>query len=338
MKTWHKPLLAGLMLVFLFSLSGCNEDSKITSVSISTKDVAMLTGESNSISATVQPADLKNFTLIWSSSNESVATVDNGVITAIGAGTTEISSSSKNGYSDTCTITVRDPIVATEVQCNQASIEVLIEDSFTLTATILPENTDDTTITWASSDTSVAKVVNGEVTGISVGTATITATTANRLSATCNVSVVDFTPELFEQLLSEQPLYVSNTKYIVQSTKYKALYPDMLQAIITNNSDTNIKNAVVAFAAWDHNNLPVKILGQFDFSDGEYCKQVSYTDINLVPGDSFGSSNGYSLSTDGADISTVKACVVSYEDFNGSIWENPYYDKFVEIYSDQILS
>lgn len=141
----------------------------------------------------------------------------------------------------------------------------------------------------------------------------------------------------FENLLAEQPLYVSNTKYTVQNDTYKTLYPDMLQAILTNNTTEDIKDAVIAFVAWDSNNLPVKIEGQHDFSGGSYIQQVNYTDINLVGGDTFGENNGYSIKED-CKISTFKAVVVSFETFNGETWDNPYYDAFCSIYEGKKYS
>ncbi len=88
----------------------------------------------------------------------------------------------------------------------------------------------------------------------------------------------------FENLLSSQPVSVINTEYVVQDESFKALYPDLLTVSIKNNTDQDIKNAVVSFVAWDENNLPVKIEGQFDFSDTTYVKKVNFSDINLVAG------------------------------------------------------
>lgn len=141
----------------------------------------------------------------------------------------------------------------------------------------------------------------------------------------------------FEKLLSEQPLYISSTEYVVQSEESKVLFPDMLQAIITSNSTEDIKDAVVAFVAWDNNNLPVKIQTQFDFSGGSYIKQVSYKDINLVNGASYGENGGYTLD-ENSNISKFKAIVVSYETFDSNIWGNPYYENFKTTYEGKKYS
>ena len=140
-----------------------------------------------------------------------------------------------------------------------------------------------------------------------------------------------------EEYLTSQPLTVIRTEYLVQSEEYKSLYPDMLQAVIKNNTNEDIKDAVVAFAAWDENNLPVKIEGQFDFGDSSYIKRVNYSDINLIAGATFGENSGLSLA-ENCDIKTFKAIVVSYETFNGETWENPYYDDFCILYEGKKLN
>ena len=131
----------------------------------------------------------------------------------------------------------------------------------------------------------------------------------------------------FEALQAEQPLAVVETNYLVQDEQYKSLYPDMLQAIVQNNTGLDIKDAVVAFVGWDVNNLPVKLKGSIDFSGGSYVKLVNFADINLVPGATFGKSNGFEIDS-ALDVTTFKAIVISFESFDGEKWENPYVDVF----------
>ena len=135
----------------------------------------------------------------------------------------------------------------------------------------------------------------------------------------------------FEALVSAQKLRVIETNYKVQDERYKSLYPDMLQAVIQNDTPYDIKNAVVAFVAWDENNLPIKIKGSIDFSEGSYITRVNYSDINLVPGADLGRNSGYEIDED-LNIATFKAIVVSYEAFTGETWENPYFDEWCKLY------
>lgn len=150
--------------------------------------------------------------------------------------------------------------------------------------------------------------------------------------------IPEMTSEELETALLEEPMYVESTKYIVQDERYKSLYPDLLQAVIKNNSGTDIKNAVVAFVAWDSNGFPVKIETKYSFGRGSYVVQCNYSDVNLVDGDTYGDGSGLSLDSDTDNIATFKAIVVSYEDFDGNSWDNPYYNTWVEKYSDKKLN
>ncbi len=143
--------------------------------------------------------------------------------------------------------------------------------------------------------------------------------------------------EELEASLAGQPVFVSSTKYVVQDERYKSLYPDMLQAVIQNNSEDDIRDAVVAFAAWDANGLPVKIKGQMSFNDPAYVTEVSFENINLVPGSSYGDSQGYAID-ETCGVESFKAIVVSYTDFEEKTWENPDYKAFCDLYAGKRLA
>ncbi|MBQ6979008.1 MAG: InlB B-repeat-containing protein [Paludibacteraceae bacterium] len=101
--------------------------------------------------------------------------------------TVTIAAGSTGNRSYTATWTA---IVPSSVSLNKTSTTIEIEGTETLTATISPEVVADNTITWTSSDETVATVTSaGVVTGVKAGTATITATTHNDKTATCAVTV-----------------------------------------------------------------------------------------------------------------------------------------------------
>ena len=109
--------------------------------------------------------------VFWTTSNSNVATVSNGRVTAVNPGTATITASmSYNGetYSASCIVIVKE----VSVKLDQTSKTVYQTDEFSLSATATPSGQ---TISWASSDTNVAKVSNGKVTAINPGTANITA-------------------------------------------------------------------------------------------------------------------------------------------------------------------
>lgn len=145
-------------------------------------------GEKQTLTATVLPADATNKNVTWVSSDTSVATVENGVVTAIGKGTATITvTTADGGYTATCEVTVKLPVSA--VTLNETSTALVVGNTKQLTATVAPANADDSAVTWKSGNTNVATVdQTGKVTAVGVGTTTITATAGGK-SATCTVTV-----------------------------------------------------------------------------------------------------------------------------------------------------
>ena len=151
-------------------------------------------GGSDTLIATVHPENATDKSVTWSSSDSSVATVDNnGKVTAVSEGQATITvTTNDGGFTDTCQVTVNQKIIhVTSVSLNKGSLTLDEGDSDTLAATVLPENATDKSVTWTSSDSSVASVDNnGKVTAVSEGQATITVTTNDGgLTATCQVTV-----------------------------------------------------------------------------------------------------------------------------------------------------
>ena len=160
-----------------------------TGVSISPSSATINIGSTKALTATVKPSNATMKTITWSSNNTNVATVSaSGVVTGKKAGTAKITAKTANGKTATATITVKN-IEATSVKLNKTSASILVGGSVSLTATITPSNTTVKTITWTSSNTAVATVSGGKVTGKKAGTAKITAKTANGKTATATITV-----------------------------------------------------------------------------------------------------------------------------------------------------
>ncbi|MCI9524819.1 MAG: leucine-rich repeat protein [Erysipelotrichaceae bacterium] len=177
----------------------------IISVTLNKTSLTLVEDEEVTLTATINPSDTTDsHTLVWSSSNEDVATVVDGVVTAKSAGTATITATSVNGKQANCVVTVNaKEIPITSVTLNQNVITIKAGKNATLTATISPENTTQAkTLSWTSSDEDVAAVVDGVITAKKTGTATITATTVNGLTATCTVYVYEINKDSLSALIT----------------------------------------------------------------------------------------------------------------------------------------
>lgn len=169
----------------------------VTGVTLDEEAITLIAaGETQTLTATVEPSDATDKSVIWTSSNPEVATVVNGVVTAVANGEAIITVTTANGsYTDTCSVTVNIPtgavtVPVTGVALDKDTLSLKVGNTAALTATVAPDNATNKAVTWASSDESVATVANGVVTAVAKGTATITVTTVDgSFTDTCAVTV-----------------------------------------------------------------------------------------------------------------------------------------------------
>ncbi len=164
---------------------------KVTGVSLNKTSLSLDVGGTATLTATVQPSNADNQNVTWSSSAPSVATVANGVVTAVAEGTATITATAADGSGKTatCTVTVTPPPV-TGVTLDQTSLTLTEGETGTLTATVEPTNATNKNVTWQSDNANVATVQNGTVNAVGAGEATITVQTQDgNYSATCKVTV-----------------------------------------------------------------------------------------------------------------------------------------------------
>ncbi len=165
----------------------------VTGISLSAMEQTLDIGGVTVLTATVLPTDATNKSVTWSSSNSSVAIVTSGVVTAIGEGSAVITATTEDGMKTAeCTVTVNAPVDTFEsLTLNKTSVTVKVGNTTSLVATVKPEGVA-ANIIWTSSDESIATVVNGTITGVKAGTATITATLNDKVTnkvASCKVTV-----------------------------------------------------------------------------------------------------------------------------------------------------
>lgn len=169
------------------------EPSKTTVFIADGYATSMGKGTTQQLKAKVSPDD-KVGQVVWSSSNESVLTVDaNGLVTAVGDGTASITATVDGVCATTDAITVTTPVVKVSgVKLSAANLKLAVGgEPSTLTATVEPDNATNKNVSWSSSDPTVATVVAGVVTPVKAGAATITVTTEDGdHSAACKVTVI----------------------------------------------------------------------------------------------------------------------------------------------------
>jgi uncharacterized protein YjdB len=166
----------------------------VTSVELNKNALTLDEGADETLTATVKPDNATNKNVTWESSDVNVATVSvDGKVTAVMAGTANIIVTTDDGAkTDVCVVTVNPNIVAvTGVELNKNALTIDEGADETLTATVKPDNATNKNVTWKSSDDAIATVsVDGKVTAVSVGTATITVTTDDGAkTADCVVTV-----------------------------------------------------------------------------------------------------------------------------------------------------
>ena len=172
---------------------------KVIGVSLDKTSVELKINESLGLKASISPADATNKDVTWTSSDEKIAKVDaNGKVTAVGVGKATITVTTKDGnFKATCDITVKNEEVQVVkvigVSLDKTSVELKINESLGLKASISPADATNKDVTWTSSDEKIAKVdANGKVIAVGAGKVTITVTTKDGgFKATCEVIVKD---------------------------------------------------------------------------------------------------------------------------------------------------
>ena len=175
----------------------------VESISLNSQTGELRVGEQTTLIATITPDNATNKSVTWKSDNTEAATVENGVVTAVGEGKANITVTTVDGNKTaTCEITVLteeepepDPepevINVENVTLNSQNEELKIGDTVTLVATITPSNATNKNVTWSSDNTNVATVNNGVVRAVGEGKANITVTTVDgNKTATCMITVL----------------------------------------------------------------------------------------------------------------------------------------------------
>ena len=153
-------------------------------------DTKLKAGETLNLRAEVLPVTASDTILVWSSSNEEIATVQDGLVTAHHqTGTVTITAASGNGIKGTINLTII-PTPVDSLIISAPSNEMKVGDTQQIAVTINPSTATDSLLVWSSSDENILTVdQNGQVKAVAPGTAIIQAQSSNGVSAFVQITV-----------------------------------------------------------------------------------------------------------------------------------------------------
>ena len=209
----------------------------VEGITLSKTQLTLSINETQTLTATVSPSDADNKEVEWTSSDESIASVDqSGKVTAKAKGTCTITCSATDGsgMKAECAVTVVQ--LVTGITLSETTLSLTTGSTHTLTATVVPPTASNTGVAWKSSNTSVATVdQSGKVTAKAKGTCTITcsAKDGSGMKAECAVTVIQLVTGI---TLSETSI---------------TLYPDETKRLTATVVPSNANNPAVTWTSSD---------------------------------------------------------------------------------------
>ncbi len=191
----------------------------VTSIKLSDDRRYLNYGASYTLTATVEPESASNKGIIWSSSDESILTVNQyGAVTGVGYGTAVVTATAADGsgVSASCIIQVVKPV--TNITLSESKITMYVGDVFHLVSTVEPADASVKKLEWTSSDTTVAKVYDdGDVEAVGVGRCKVyaTSTDGNNVVAECTIIV--------KQIVSATSVTINSHEILMLTGKVRTL-------------------------------------------------------------------------------------------------------------------
>lgn len=217
----------------------------VTGISLEETEAVLLKGETKALSASVLPADASDKQIIWTSDDESVATVtESGVVEAVGNGTATITATSNHmGFQASCLVSVTTAVDG--VSLNKNSLDLYVDETAFLEATVTPLDASNQAVTWSSSNPDVVSVASdGSITALACGSSVITVTTADgNNTETCEVIVsvrtIDLTGAAVTGIIPktyigrrvfQEPVVIVDGTTLTEGTDYSISYSNNLYA------------------------------------------------------------------------------------------------------------
>ena len=175
---------------------------ELSKINLKKSSFTTMVGSGVNVVESITLAD-ESSTIVWTSSDENIATVDDkGFVTAKSVGTVTVKAVASDGGSAECKVTVlpdeSDIVNVKDISLGSKAEYIGINSTVQLTATVTPENATNKTVTWSTSDNTIATVDNtGKVTGHKAGSVVVIAESADgKCRDYCIIRVVGITPSL----------------------------------------------------------------------------------------------------------------------------------------------
>ena len=195
-----------------------NVTNPVIALTLDRISAELMVGQQMTLQATCTPSNADNINVSWSSNNEDIASVNNGVVIAKGLGDAIITARSVNGIEATCKITVV-PTPVTSLSLNTTSVDLIKDATYQLVCNITPEDATNKGLVWTSLNSGIASVnESGLVTAMSTGTTTIIVSSASNseITASCTVNVttpvtsIKLEHEALELLVDDEVQLIAN--------------------------------------------------------------------------------------------------------------------------------
>lgn len=182
-----------LVLLWGYACDPIDTTVRVEGITIDPTRISLLVDETHVLTINITPEEATDKNVTWYSSDNTIASVNDGYIEAKNPGVTYVSATTIDGeFSAVCEVTVTSSeIEVSEIILGKTQLTLKVGESESLSYTILPVDASNQNLSWSSSDESIVSVSDkGLVNAINQGQATITATTNNGYSANCVVTVI----------------------------------------------------------------------------------------------------------------------------------------------------
>lgn len=219
-----KKLVFAAFMLLAFAVS-CDKnevreqkDPVVESISVVPSSIELTVGDEYQLTVEYSPEDAVDKTAVWSCSPSGVVEVDQeGKVVALAPGEAVVTAACGE-IEATCSVVVKEVAVET-VELDKESAEISVGETVQLSATVLPADAADLTVSWSSSDQDVASVDDaGLVYGLSAGEAEITAE-AGGVKAVCSITVKEVPVSSIELDPTEKEIEVGQSFTISATVK-----------------------------------------------------------------------------------------------------------------------